>query len=71
MPSILNVHAARDHILAMYMAKTRRHWHEKLKVGNAFNITIINENLLQHVVTEVNDAMLGKVSTPCNTFSTS
>lgn len=52
----------RDHILATYTAKTWRHWHNKLKSGNTFNITIINENLLQHVVIEVNDAMLGKVS---------
>ena len=60
-----------DHILATYAVKTRRHWHDKLKVGNTFNIAIINENLLQHVITEVNDAMLGKVSIPCNTFHTS
>ena len=51
-----------DHILAMYTAKIRRHWHDKLKSGNMFNITIINENLLQYIVVEVNDAMLGKVS---------
>ena len=51
-----------DRILATYAAKIRRHWHDRLKSGLAFNIAIINENLLQHVVTEVNDAMLGKVS---------
>ena len=51
-----------DHILTTYAAKIRRHWHNKLKMGNAFNIAIINENLLQHIVVEVNDAMLGKVS---------
>ena len=51
-----------DRILTTYAVKIRRHWHDKLKMGNAFNITIINENLLQHIVVEVNDAMLGKVS---------
>ncbi|KAF8545763.1 hypothetical protein OG21DRAFT_1372400, partial [Imleria badia] len=39
-----------DHILATYVAKIRRHWHGKLKLGNTFNIAIIN------------DTMLGKVS---------
>ena len=48
--------------LAMYTAKIRRHWHDKLKLGNMFNIAIINKNLLQYIVVEVNDAMLGKVS---------
>ena len=52
----------RDCILAMYAAKIRRHWHNKLKLDNVFNLTIINENLLQHIVVEVNDTMLGKVS---------
>ena len=51
-----------DRILATYAAKIRRHWHDRLKSGLAFNIAIINDNLLQHVVTEVNDAVLGKVS---------
>ena len=39
-----------------------QHGDHKLKSGNMFNITIINENLLQYIVVEVNDAMLGKVS---------
>ncbi|KAG9312181.1 hypothetical protein JVU11DRAFT_7476 [Chiua virens] len=57
-----------DRILATYAAKTRRLWHDKLKLGlgNAFNIALINDHLMQQVVTEVNDAMLGQVSPiPC------
>ncbi|KAF8129358.1 hypothetical protein EV363DRAFT_1169125 [Boletus edulis] len=53
-----------DRILAMYAAKVRRHWHDKLKLGGAFNIANINDALLQQIATEINDEMLSKASSP-------
>jgi hypothetical protein len=51
-----------DWILATYTTKIRRHWHDKLKLGMSFNIALVNDNLLQCVVTDVNNMILGKVS---------
>ena len=34
--------------LIIYQARARREWHDKLKLGTAFNIGVINESLLQN-----------------------
>jgi hypothetical protein len=41
--------------LIVYQARVRRDWHDKLKTGAAFNISIINEDLLQNVYREILD----------------
>ena len=41
--------------LTLYQAKVRHNWHDKLKHNQGFNISIINETLLQSISTEVLD----------------
>ena len=36
-----------EHALLTYQAQVRHNWHDQLKLGNGFNIAIINETLLQ------------------------
>ncbi|THH11637.1 hypothetical protein EW146_g7975 [Bondarzewia mesenterica] len=39
--------------LLRYQASTRKRWHERLKEGTSFNISIFNEDLLQRIATEI------------------
>lgn len=41
--------------LISYQARVRRDWHDQLKLGNGFNIAIINETLLQSIHREIMD----------------
>ncbi|KAF8815074.1 hypothetical protein BYT27DRAFT_6855695 [Phlegmacium glaucopus] len=41
--------------LLIYQARARRNWHDQLKQNKAFNIAIINDNLLQTIHREVLD----------------
>ena len=54
--------------LTLYQAKVRRNWHDKLKHNQGFNISIINETLLQSILMEVLDKVhldgIREVSTP-------
>ncbi|KAF8806828.1 hypothetical protein BYT27DRAFT_7242549 [Phlegmacium glaucopus] len=44
-----------ERALILYQARVRREWHDQLKLGSAFNIGIINEDLLQSVYKEILD----------------
>ena len=44
-----------EHALLTYQARVRRDWHDQLKLGNGFNIAIINETLLQSIHREIMD----------------
>lgn len=44
-----------EHALIVYQARVRRNWHDQLKLGNGFNIAIINEMLLQSIHREIMD----------------
>ena len=37
-----------ERALIIYQARARREWHDQMKLGMAFNIGVINENLLQN-----------------------
>ena len=42
-----------EHALLTYQARMRRDWHDQLKLGNSYNIVIINETLLQAIHHEI------------------
>ena len=44
-----------ERALIIYQARVRREWHDQLKIGSAFNIGILNEDLLQAVYRELLD----------------
>ena len=44
-----------ERALIVYQARVRREWHDQLKLGLAFNIGILNEDLLQSVYKELLD----------------
>ncbi|KAF8805469.1 hypothetical protein BYT27DRAFT_7104489 [Phlegmacium glaucopus] len=44
-----------EQALIIYQARVRREWHDQLKLGSAFNIGIINEDLLQSIYKEILD----------------
>ncbi|KAF8810965.1 hypothetical protein BYT27DRAFT_7253102 [Phlegmacium glaucopus] len=44
-----------ERALIIYQARVRREWHDQLKLGSAFNIGIINEDLLQSIYKELLD----------------
>jgi hypothetical protein len=44
-----------ERALIIYQARVRREWHDQLKIGSAFNIGILNEDLLQGVYRELLD----------------
>src|SRR5271168_4965402 len=44
-----------ERTLITYQARVRREWHDQLKLGLAFNIGIINEDLLQNTYRELLD----------------
>ena len=44
-----------ERALITYQARVRREWHDQLKIGTAFNIGILNEDLLQGVYRELLD----------------
>ncbi|KAF8817296.1 hypothetical protein BYT27DRAFT_7247519 [Phlegmacium glaucopus] len=44
-----------ERALIIYQARVRREWHDQLKLGSAFNIGIINEDLLQSIYKEILD----------------
>ena len=44
-----------ERALITYQARVRREWHDQLKIGSAFNIGILNEDLLQGVYRELLD----------------
>ncbi|KAF8802916.1 hypothetical protein BYT27DRAFT_7226233 [Phlegmacium glaucopus] len=53
----LELHPYRQHefgerALIVYQAQVRREWHDQLKLGPAFNIGLINEDLLQGIYKE-------------------
>ncbi|KAG6371329.1 hypothetical protein JVT61DRAFT_9628 [Boletus reticuloceps] len=67
-----------DLVALHYAARIRRQWHDDLKnnTGKAFNISIINENLMNVLVFEVNSTIQAKViskvsSSPSPLLSTS
>ncbi|KAF8814327.1 hypothetical protein BYT27DRAFT_7082527 [Phlegmacium glaucopus] len=41
--------------LIIYQARVRHKWHDQLRLGSAFNIRIINEDLLQSIYKEILD----------------
>ena len=44
-----------ERALIIYQARVRREWHDQLKLGSAFNIGILNEDLLQGIYKELLD----------------
>ncbi|KAF8802694.1 hypothetical protein BYT27DRAFT_7111840 [Phlegmacium glaucopus] len=44
-----------ERALIIYQARVRREWHDQLKLGSAFNIGILNEDLLQSIYKELLD----------------
>jgi actin-related protein len=44
-----------EQALLSYQAQVRRDWHDQLKLGNGFNIAIINETLLQSIHRRIMD----------------
>lgn len=44
-----------ERALITYQARVRREWHDQLKLGSAFNIGVINEDLLQSIYKELLD----------------
>ncbi|KAF8799132.1 hypothetical protein BYT27DRAFT_7121639 [Phlegmacium glaucopus] len=44
-----------ERALVIYQARVRREWHDQLKLGSAFNIGILNEDLLQSIYKELLD----------------
>jgi len=44
-----------ERALITYQARVRREWHDQLKLGSAFNIGIINEDILQNTYRELLD----------------
>jgi hypothetical protein len=62
-----------ERALITYQARVRREWHDQLKLGTAFNVGIINENLLQGIYKELLDKAqllsLSEVSVSRPTFS--
>lgn len=44
-----------ERALITYQARVRREWHDQLKLGSAFNIGILNEDLLQSIYKELLD----------------
>ncbi|KAF8798396.1 hypothetical protein BYT27DRAFT_7151212, partial [Phlegmacium glaucopus] len=44
-----------ERALILYQARVRREWHDQLKLGSAFNIGIVNEDLLQSIYKEILD----------------
>jgi hypothetical protein len=62
-----------ERALITYQARVRREWHDQLKSGTAFNVGIINENLLQGIYKELLDKAqllsLSEVSVSRSTFS--
>jgi hypothetical protein len=57
-----------ERALITYQARVRREWHDQLKLGTAFNVGVINENLLQSIYRELLDhaqlLSLSEVRTP-------
>ena len=57
-----------ERALITYQARVRREWHDQLKLGSAFNVGLINEDLLQSIYKELLDKAqvlsLKEVSTP-------
>ena len=48
-----------ERALIIYQARARREWHDQMKLGTAFNIDVINENLLQNTYRQLlNQAQL-------------
>ncbi|KAF8808521.1 hypothetical protein BYT27DRAFT_7096483 [Phlegmacium glaucopus] len=62
-----------ERALILYQARVRREWHDQLKLGSAFNIGIINEDLLQSIYKEILDKAqllsLNEVSSASPCFS--
>ena len=60
-----------ERALITYQARVRREWHDQLKLGSAFNIGVVNDDLLQSIYKELLDQaqllLLNKVSAcfPC------
>jgi hypothetical protein len=44
-----------EQAIIVYQARVRREWHDQLKLGSAFNIGILNEDLLQSIYRELLD----------------
>ena len=44
-----------ERALITYQARVRREWHDQLKLGSAFNVGLINEDLLQSIYKELLD----------------
>ncbi|KAF8809688.1 hypothetical protein BYT27DRAFT_7209973 [Phlegmacium glaucopus] len=44
-----------ERALIIYQARVRREWHDQLRLGSAFNIGIINKDLLQSIYKEILD----------------
>ena len=44
-----------ERALITYQARVRREWHDQLKLGSAFNVGILNEDLLQSIYRELLD----------------
>ena len=44
-----------ERALIIYQAQVRREWHDQLKSGTAFNVGVLNDNLLQSIYRELLD----------------
>lgn len=57
-----------ERALIVYQARVRREWHNQMKLGKAFNIGLLNEDLFQSIYKELLDkaqlASLNEVSLP-------
>ena len=57
-----------ERALITYQARVRREWHDQLKLGSAFNVRVINEDLLHAIYKELLDKAqllsLNEVRTP-------
>ena len=49
------LHEFGERALITYQARVRREWHDQLKLGSAFNVGLINEDLLQSIYKELLD----------------
>ncbi|KAF8801017.1 hypothetical protein BYT27DRAFT_7046194, partial [Phlegmacium glaucopus] len=58
-----------ERALIIYQARVRREWHDQLKLGSAFNIGIVNEDLLQSIYKEILDkAQLMSINEVSNSY---
>ena len=60
-----------ERALITYQARVRREWHDQLKLGQAFNVGVINEDLLHSIYKELIDKAQLLSLSEVSTFSSS